>query len=227
VWIENFNSASGNHEFLESSTIDLSQLDTAIVTFYVAYAERESASVERLRVLLSTDGGETWSLKQQFNSTSTLPTVDPQVGPFQPSGDEDWGIFVVDNIEPQERTENFRLRFEFRSSGGNNIFLDRINIVESYSVSVRDQEQIFGTVSLFPNPATVKSRLEFEHTGNAIVSIEIVDVLGRPVHQIHNGILPRGPQTFDFSTEKLNSGLYNVVIQSDDGQEIIKLVVEK
>src|SRR5690606_31286660 len=126
----------GNAEIFESPTFDLSNLDTALVTMRVAYARKVANNIESLRVLISTDCGETWVFKKVFVSFSDLSSVPPTPDPFVPESQSDWKMLVLDNITPAERTSNFRIKFEFNSGGGNNIYLDDINIVEEVVINV-------------------------------------------------------------------------------------------
>jgi PKD repeat protein len=226
-WVDNFNNNGGNNDFLESTTIDLSALDTAIVTFRVAYAKKGDSALERLRVSISTDCGENWTFKKLYTSTNDLVTAEPQPNPFAPSGSGDWALMVVDNIQPEDRTENFRIQFEFRSNGGNNIYIDDINIVEEYFVGTSDAISSFASLSLFPNPAVESTRLELELLISENIQIELMDILGRKVKQIHSGHLPAGTNGIEFSTQNLAAGIYNVVLRTDSGQKTLKLVIEK
>ncbi len=129
VWINNNTKPPMHYEYLNSASFDLTELDTAVVTMRVAYAKKPGSSHESLKVYTSNNCGETWVFKKSFSSLSTLSSADPTTSPFAPTDSTEWNLLIVDNIEPHERTSNFRIQLKFSSNSGNNIYVDDINIL--------------------------------------------------------------------------------------------------
>ncbi len=101
----------------------------ATISFKVAYAQRASDNNDILRVYVSNDCGENWVLRfvRGGASMASLPiTGAPLAGLSQ----VDWNEFSF-NVEENYLTENFRIRFDVLTDGGNNIFVDDINITGS------------------------------------------------------------------------------------------------
>ncbi len=114
--------------------IDLSDLQTAELSFQVAFAQKIDTSADVLRVYVSPDCGDTWALRF-VESNTDLATVPTQTSPFTPAGINQWQEFTLTNIDAFFLTEDFRFKFMFIYNGGNDFYLDDINISgESASV---------------------------------------------------------------------------------------------
>lgn len=225
LYIPNFDGPTLQSYFVESVPVNLSEADTALLTFRVAYARRGNSSLEQLRVF-TTDGctGE-WTLRSTFTSSSILPSVPPQSTPFTPQNDEEWKLLEVNNIPPQARTEAFRVRFEFRSSGGNNIYLDQINLITEGPVSVRHTGGAPAWV-IYPNPArdAVHIRLPQYHQQQAVFTL--VDATGREIMRTRLHPLPEGVDGWEVPLTHVAAGLYLVRVYSVEATHVARLVIQ-
>ncbi len=220
VWLENYNSGPLKFDYLSSATFDLSEMDTAIVSMRVAYAKRPNSNSEVLKVFTSTDCGESWTFKKNFSSNSALASAEPTDDPFIPANADEWNLLVVDNIDPDERTENFRIQFEFRSNNGNNIYIDNINVVEEIVTATSDIQLADYGLKIFPNPvnsetASLEIKVEAPMNGNIVLT----DVLGRNIADLWQGNLESGAQTLELDMKGVPSGYYIIMVQSE-GQNI-------
>ena len=107
----------------------MSGYTSATISFKVAYAQRASDNNDILRVYVSNDCGENWVLRfvRGGSSMASLPITGAPISGLSQS---DWNEFSF-NVEENYLTENFRLRFDVLTDGGNDIFIDDINIVGS------------------------------------------------------------------------------------------------
>ena len=128
--LQNSSNPVAQTDELQSQTIDLSPFSTAEITFRVAYAQKATDNNDRLSLFASSDCGATWTLRWIGAGTS-LATANPQTNSFTPSGPTQWENYIV-TLPSSFLRENFRYRFEFLSDGGNNIFLDDINVNGTY-----------------------------------------------------------------------------------------------
>ncbi|MGD1847328.1 MAG: M43 family zinc metalloprotease [Salibacteraceae bacterium] len=132
VKMNNFGSNTGRLDELLSTSFDLSTLTDLTLTFQAAYAENPNASGNNnLRVYISDDCGETWTLKY-ISGGSGLATVPAQTNPFTPNNASQWVLQTVTNFNIAELTENVRFKFEFISGAGNNLYLDDINLTGTF-----------------------------------------------------------------------------------------------
>ncbi len=136
VKMENFN-APENVEFtLETTTWDLSVYTSATVTFKYAHARKTSTDGDRLTVYASTDCGQTWT-PRFARFAGTLATAGTIGGNYTPQTNADWEevSFPLTGSMIGDATQ---LKFVFESGGGNNLYLDDVNISGTFT----DQAQL-------------------------------------------------------------------------------------
>ena len=225
IWVDNFSNPAGKSEIIDSHPLDLSALDTAFVTMRVAYAPKPNMSIETLKVYVSTDCGETWSYKRIFMSFSELASAASTAEPFVPVSEDEWNFLVVDNIEPEERTDDFRLRLEFTTGGGNNIYIDDINIVDEIIVGIPSRENPNYLAEVVPNPAKGSAELRFTLPTTTSLGMRIVNASGQAVYMDENRRYPSGENRMELNLEHLKPGVYFIELTSVLGRGVQKLVV--
>jgi len=78
-----------------------------------------------------------------------------------------------------------------------------------------------GVISAFPNPLSSSTKLEFNIPADGFYSIDIVDVVGKEVKSIFNGVSENGSKSFEWNGtdnngQSLNSGVYFVRLKSNN-----------
>jgi PKD repeat protein len=227
VYVRGRNNADFQVETLESPTFDLSGLeDNAVLSFKYAHARRNASSDDLLRVRISRNCGENWNLRET-RDIDELPTVIGNVsGQFSPDSDSDWEEVIIDNISSIFLTTEFRIRFEFTSVNGNNIFIDDINIYDPNTLSV-DNNDVVKEITLFPNPATDNVRLRLALSENQNIKIDVVDASGRVVQSPFAGVMTSGNQSLQIQLDaSLTPGMYFVRLTGEEGIAVRKLIVK-
>ena len=102
----------------------------------------------------------------------------------------------------------------------------------SFTVTVEnagiEENSIISSLTMFPNPANENVQLTFNSKENSTVTIQVVDFAGKIVSQNTNFIIDAGKNTISLETTNLESGLYNVIIVSENGStKSLKLAVNK
>ena len=115
---------------LVSTTFDLSMLTSATFSFKYAGAQTNAGNQDRMYLYVSTNCGETW-LPRWSESGSQLATAGVQPGNWSPTA-ADWQTETI-NLSPNYLVENLMFRFVFEADGGNNFYLDDINIQGQFS----------------------------------------------------------------------------------------------
>lgn len=218
--LNNYTQDVGDFDELISGPIDLSTLnpssDIMTLSFRYAHRKRDNASDDWLRLYTTSSCDGMWSLKKtlhgNFLSTATSTSS------WTPQSAQDWVTVHVTNITSQYFTNDFRFKFYFENGGGNNLYLEDINI---YSGAPSDDlvtsglGELSGTLesTLFPNPADEEVNLRFGLQADAPVQIEICDVGGRVLQRTHlQG--KSGANLVSLDTEALDGGMYFLQIQS-------------
>jgi len=106
---------------------------------------------------------------------------------------------------------------------GSNTYQQVVN-----SITVRKHVHTTGVASIgsgieklnvFPNPATDQAHITFNLSQAGSVKFQVYDALGRPAFNVPAEDMVAGGQQINFSTNSLASGVYNVVITTDNGSE--------
>lgn len=79
-----------------------------------------------------------------------------------------------------------------------------------------------GFSQFYPNPATDKASINIDLANGKRYNVQIVDMMGRTVHQ--STLSASGSIVYTIDTQKLGHGIYNVVF-SNEGQKVVRRIV--
>jgi len=219
-----FTGNDGELDVLISPSYDISSISTKIMTFKQAFAKKNSSDVDRLYVYTSIDCGETWMFGLLLTSAN-LPSVNStQSANFVPVA-SDWITRTV-NLNTISSATNVRFKFEFASGGGNNIYIDDINI--GGVVDVEDFSNI-ASFSIYPNPTNSSAQISFNLVKAVkVLSIKVRNAVGQEVTNVINEqAFGAGKYTLKIDEErKLASGIYFVEFNADDNVKVQKLIIQ-
>ncbi|HRG02131.1 MAG TPA: M43 family zinc metalloprotease [Bacteroidia bacterium] len=223
VMLDNFNSAINGKDELYSKAINLTGASALTVSFKYAFARRDTSNRDQLYLYAQSACNGT-SIPR-FNAIgAALETVPVTNTAFYPTSANDWR-FVSNSILSAQFTAGFRLKFLFNRNGGNNIFIDDINI--DISTATKDITETIDAVNLFPNPAVNVCSLKFNLNQTKSLSITIYNLLGEKVQTITKNVFESGEHELKFNTNNLSNGMY--IVQLNDGSRAInkQLVISK
>jgi hypothetical protein len=204
----NFVYSAGETNYVIMPTPTLTALSK--LTFWVAYAQY-AAENDQLDVVYSTDCGATWT-SVFSKSGATLKTVPAQTSAFTPTAAQ-WRKETVDLATVPASA---LLAFKAISAYGNNLYIDDVSIAD-VPVSVAELPAASLSASIHPNPASDLATLTFSLEKATDVQVQVVDVTGRVISVAANGTMTAGKQDVKINTANLASGLYNVVIRTENG----------
>jgi PKD repeat protein len=219
--LRNFNIDAGNVDELYSATIDLTGAEMATISYKWAWANRSTETDDRLRLSASGDCGLSWSMRKMHKGSTNLPTVDPTDAFFIPSGVDQWSQTSVELINDEWFNDRFRFKFDFTSYGGNNLYLDDINVVGQFASGVREVTPLF-IYSVYPNPTEGNMTLDIQQLASEPVQILLVNSLGQAVKEIFNGVLSSGKHLMEI--EEQAAGLYTLVLSKGTHSDIRRVV---
>ncbi|HQV37666.1 MAG TPA: M43 family zinc metalloprotease [Flavobacteriales bacterium] len=225
VRLQNSSSTTGNKDELISTTIDITTAPPVVFSFRYAYAKRSSANNDVLRVYASRDCGDTWSLRRTL-SGDALVTAPITTGSFTPNGPGQWGYNETSPIGSLFIVSNLRFKFLFESDGGNNLWIDDINITGSTTAVSELAGDASNTLTVVPNPAHDRSVITAHLKDAGPVKVELVDLLGRPVRTIAEGTRPAGTAQWTMDLSGLSGGMYFVRLQQHDAVRVAKFTKE-
>ena len=229
--LNNFGQAASNIDELISTNIDLSGIDTATGTvtlsFRYAYRKRTSSDYEYLKVFVTGNCGENWAQRKTLGGNQLSSQVASTS--WAPSGTADWVTVHMTNVTANYFTDNFRMRFRFEGEGGNNFFLDDINLYSggpSNDLVLASVEQTaFEQLNLYPNPTDGDLHVTFQTNVSGNAQLHITDITGKKVNSypLH---IQTGSNLVITNTTGLASGTYLMVLDFNGVQTTRSFVVE-
>jgi hypothetical protein len=211
---------SGQSDFIISPYMDFSAAATPLrLNFNVAYARYSTTSAsDSLIISISTNCGETWT--RIYNKGSIgLSTVGNTVvtTSFVPTATQ-WRNETL-NLNNYIGNDKVQIRFQNKSNYGNNLYIDDINIANSFT-SIDEFEQTL-TIDVFPNPAQGVFTVSSGNNAN-IQEIRIFDTIGKEVY--HSTEISGNKKEIRAAFER---GIYFVKVSANNQQIIKKIIINK
>ena len=228
AYLNNYNSSGSQVDELISAAVDLSSItSSATLSFRFSYRKKATANFESLKVYLSKDCGVSWQQRKTLTGSQLSTIVVPS--PWIPATPEDWTTVHMTNVTSEYWVDNFRYKFKFEGNGGNNLYLDNINIYSGSPsdnvVSGIDETLQMNGVNLYPNPADEEVTLSFSSINTQDVTVAIQDVFGKTI-QSHKILAQNGSNLVFLDTQKLAAGTYFVSLINGGTPVTIKFVKE-
>ena len=223
IMINNFSSTLDGKDELYSRAINLTGASTLNVSFKYAFARKDTSNKDQLQLFGVMNCNGTAFVR--FSAIgSALETVPVKTTAFYPTSAFEWKS-VTATLPSVLFTSGFRLKFMFSRHGGNNIFIDDINI--AIDAGIRDVTEDISLLSLYPNPTNDNCTLKFNLQLPKTLSVSVVNVLGQKVMTIGNILYNEGENLVNLKTSNLPQGIY--IIQLSDGLRAInkQLVISK
>lgn len=97
----------------------------------------------------------------------------------------------------------------------------------SNSICVNEVISGFNLLSVYPNPFNPISTIRFSLTETGYISLKIFNLMGQPVAELLNSVLPAGLHEVEFQGENLASGKYFIRLQAGDQVRISTMTLLK
>jgi len=227
--LANFAQPAGNIDELVSAPVDLTSVTpvgTMTLSFRHAFKRRGTTNDDRLKIQVTNDCGDTWVTRKTIPSQILSPDIYTSI--FTPNDSSDWTTVHMTNITSAYWVDNFRYRFEFTAGGGNNLYIDNINIYTgspSDDIVGIEENQSINNLSVYPNPADNELNVRFSMDNAQETIITIQDVTGKITQT--NLIKANSGQNLVFmDTSALSSGMYFMKIATGAGQKTIQFVIK-
>jgi hypothetical protein len=226
----NFGQAPSNIDELISAPIDLSVVPTngsVTLSFRYAYRKKVSADYEYLKVFISSDCGTDWAQRKTIGGSQLSSLTSSTT--WKPTQQSDWTTVHMINVTNNYFTEDFRMKFRFEGEGGNNFYLDDINLYEGSPsdnlVIGVDELNTFNSLELFPNPTENELNLRFNLDKKEDMKFVISDLSGK-ITQQHSFKANEGSNLVMFDTNNLSAGMYLLTIGTASSSKTMQFVVK-
>jgi len=174
----------GEETWLASPVLDLSGNDKASVFFDVSYATQNNGN-ERLRVMASTDCGQTYPITLYDQAGESLSSAASSSN-WVPAENGDWNRESI-NLSTLTGNAQTRLAFVATADNGNNLFIDNIEFFISdnmFPVSINDKFKVYGSGSQvfvtfnLAEKSAAQLRI-YNSVGQLVLSNQLNDVLNQ------------------------------------------------
>jgi PKD repeat protein len=218
VWINNsLITEKGRKDELISPVFNINNVNNLQISFKYAYARKDSNSTERLNIFLSNNCGNTWMIKKSIN-TANLITAPDQTSFFLPNSTQ-WKTDFITNTSGTQTNTPFRIKFVFESGGGNNFYLDDINI--GYNLTGIEEISNSPNFIIYPNPSNNVVTLKLHNNENEEKNILIYDISGKLVTSLNFT-----SNEISINTTELNNGVYFIQLITKSGISNNKLIIQ-
>ena len=226
-----FTTANHDIDELVSPGFDLTHLTTGQMnlSFYYSLSTWNTdpaTMLDSLVVYASANCGSSWTPIYKKGGSSLV--LGYYQGFWSPGLDDasDWAQVSV-TIPSAFKQSNVRFKFQvFSSVEGNNFFIDDVNIGNATYTGLEALNDI-QSVSLFPNPSTGQSLLNFELQRSCTVSVKVYDVTGKEVMDAYEGSMDEGGNRVILNANTiLPQGVYIIGIRAGESILQKKMVVQ-
>lgn len=211
----NFGQGGGNVDEIVSAPIDLSTIpksSSVTLSFRYSYRKKTSSDIEYLKIFLSGDCGKNWGNPRRTLGGSQLSPLTSSTS-WKPSQTSDW-VTVHINVANSFYIEKLKMKFRFESGGGNNIYLDDINLYQGtpsndlvLGLSEVNTNYSINNLDVYPNPTDDEVNVKFNLNRSEMMKFEITDLTGKTMEKlVVNG--NSGDNLLLLETKNLNSGMY-------------------
>ncbi len=221
AFFDNYNyDAGGRHDALIAPKADLSDADSAYVTFDVAYAPYSAAYPDSLMVGLSTDCGHTYT-PVYVKWGDTLATAPANGSYFVPAAAE----WRKDTISLNAWLGNsVQLSFENIGHYGNTLYIDNVNIkIYPHPVGINAIGND-NTVQVYPNPTGGIFAITANGLAAKEVTITCYNMTGALITR-RNVALSNGNLNTTLNLTEYPRGIYQLNIETATGQHYVRKII--
>lgn len=227
----NFGQTGSNVDALIASPVDLSgvasQGGQVTLSFRYAYRKKTSSDLEYLKVFVTNNCGANW-VQRKTLSGNALSTLTSSTS-WAPSSASDWVTVHMINVTSEYWVDNFRYKFQFEGNGGNNFYLDDINIYlgapsDNIVLGLTDMGDI-QDINLYPNPADYELNLRFSVSEPQKAMIQITDISGKQI-ELHSVNAASGANMVLLDVAKYAAGSYLMTVATHGGTKVLPFVVK-
>jgi hypothetical protein len=192
--------------------------------FWEAYAQTSSSSNDKLEVVYSTNCGTSWTSLWSATGSAHATTA-PTSTYWLPDRTATPTGWVKRSLSLNSLPSGSILGFRATDGGGNNLFIDDVNV--RAGLSIKGENLVVNAITVSPNPAKDFATLSFHLNESSNVDVQVVDALGRVVVNQNNSNMTSGAQEVRINTSDLAAGLYLIKVSTGDNTITERLSVVK
>ena len=216
---------AGSVDEFVTPSFNLSNTSGVSISFRFAAATNatnEADMTERLRVFVSTNCGQTWTLRQTLTGMDLINNGSGHIS-FEPNQSSIWGESTF-TLTGNQTTDNVRLKFEYTASDfSNNIVIDNIQV---NGVLGLESSNPLTSIYAYPNPVSSQDNIEIEVPADVTLSsLRVLDAMGKEIALVDALALNGQTQIVLNRYAQFSKGVYYLKFASDNHSHTVKLVV--
>ncbi len=233
AWVRNYQSGAGQTDNLFSPVVRIQTVDSVYVRFDVAHATKvypgsTGLPMDTLEVLITADCGLTFTSVYKKWGAELQTLGDPNTAPVYDHNTDPIGFVPISHFWRKEHIDisravagksSFQVVFKNTSNGGNNTFLDNINI---FTVTLPAQLKSEGYI-IYPNPFSDAFEVRHLIPPANLKGMVVISSSGQVVYQrSYNG---NAGTNIRVDLSRFSNGVYTLRMFYDDKvvtQRIIK-----
>lgn len=195
-----------------------------------------TASPDVLRVSYSTDCGKSWTAKKVVSGSALFTATNgtaaaspiPYTSYFVPADQSKWKEVKLDGalMPTGSALNNVKFRIELAYEGGNNFYLDEVQVGLATSINNDLLKEQLG-FNLYPNPFNSSATLSYSLNTKENVEVTIFDIAGKQIATLSNGMQSEGKHELQINKSdlNLNSGIYFIKMMVGENTLTQKVVL--
>jgi len=213
--IKNYGNEEGTINSMITPNINLSNIENPEYLYFdYAYAQKNLASSDELKIYVSSDCGGQWIIKQLISGKSMVTSNNEFVdSDFVPNADE-WkqAKIPISNFN----TNNFlKVKFDIKSRGGNYLYIDNLVVGEPNAVKSNLYSDL--NLKVYPNPTNSIINIKFEIQEAKEVNLFVCNILGEQIYNktinAHAGL---NHEVIFSANTKVPNGMYLLTLKAND-----------
>jgi PKD repeat protein len=216
-------------DLLETGQYNFSNTTNITISYDYSYARKPGATGDVFKFEYSLDCGGNWL---NMATTQTADQLSATSGgtltaPYVPLSQDKWKNKLYNSTAILNNKPDVKFRFTFQNTSlanAQNFYLDNFNI--SGTVGLEELESSIG-LSIYPNPTSSSSTLEFSSPVDAKVNVSVYDVTGRIVEASDFNAAASNTTKYQVNkNSSLKAGIYFVSLTLNNQKITKKLIVE-
>lgn len=223
VKLDNFSgNIPGSQDIFISPAYDFSNISYATATFRLASAGTVPGGSDNLKVYVSNDCGQIWSLRY-IKTGNAFYTAGVVTGNFIPNSSQ-WRIESMNlSLTSFSGQPNIKFKFVYTHDSANNIFIDDLNITGTPLGIEQANENNFDVI-IYPNPAIGDVICSLQSTMNEEIEWALTDLAGREIYRHQPETVNRKPQTKIIINAPKSPGVYLLKLKTGE-REIRRKII--
>jgi len=216
---------TGSTDALVSEPYDFQNVASAWLTYDRAYKRRSAFAIDSFWVSVSTDCGNSWTRIRNLAGTTLISVTGLAAATSYVPGPNDWKKDSLD-LSPFLGSPSVKIKFELKSGGGQNLYLDNINV--DALVGRADENGNVQSLYLAPNPSSEElPTLSMYLRNPSAMNVDVLGVDGKILGRFATPVMGQGPCRISLTgrgLETLTPGVYWIRVDSGDRSSTLKWV---